>query len=224
MQAEISAGPAFAFADVTLAPGGSVRLEGGAMATTRGDVEIQTSTQGGFMRGLRRSLGGESFFVNDFTSKTGGSVGVAAVLPGDLVQIPISGMELLVASGSWIASDTSIDVDSKWGGAKGFFSGAGLILLKCSGTGDLLVSSYGAIRDVTLGAGESMTIDTGHIVAFDSSIQYKVRKAGSWKTTLLGGEGLVTDFTGPGRLWLQTRSSGDLIGWLDAHLPRHNQS
>jgi uncharacterized protein (TIGR00266 family) len=207
-----------------LPPGGSVRLEGGAMATTRGDVEVKTSTQGGIMRGLRRSLGGESFFVNDFTSQTGGSVGVAAVLPGDLVQVPIAGLELLVASGSWIASDTSIDVDSKWGGAKGFFSGAGLILLKCTGTGDLLLSSYGAIRDVTLGAGETMTIDTGHIVAFDSSIQYRVRKAGSWKTTLLGGEGLVTDFTGPGRLWLQTRSSGDLIGWLDAHLPRHNQS
>lgn len=222
MQAEISCGPAFAFAEVTLPPGGSVRLESGAMATTRGDVEIKTSTQGGFMRGLRRSLGGESFFVNDFTSQTGGTVGVAAVLPGDLVQVPISGMELLVASGSWIASDTSIDVDSKWGGAKGFFSGAGLILLRCNGTGDLLVSSYGAIRDVTLAAGEQMTIDTGHIVAFDSSIQYNVRKAGSWKTTLLGGEGLVTDFTGPGRLWLQTRSSGDLIGWLDSHLPRHD--
>ncbi len=225
MQVEIDCGPAFAFGLITLPPGGAARLEAGAMATTRGDIEIATSTQGGFMRGLRRSLGGESFFVNDFTTTTGGTVGVAAVLPGDMVLVPLSGQDLLVQSGGWIASDTSVDVDSSWGGAKGFFSGAGLVLLRCSGQGDLLVAAYGAIRAETLAAGEKMTVDTGHIVAFDQSVTYSVRKAGgSWKTTLLGGEGLVCDFVGPGRLWLQTRSSNDLIGWLDAHLPRHNSN
>jgi uncharacterized protein (TIGR00266 family) len=224
MQVEIEGGPAFAYGEVTLPPGGAVRLEGGAMATYRGDVEILTSTQGGFMRGLRRSLGGESFFVNDFTSKTGGTVGVAAVLPGDLAKVSVSGQELMVASGSWIASDTTIDVDSKWGGAKGFFSGAGLVLLRCTGQGDLLISSYGALRYVELPPGERITIDNGHIVAFDASIGYNVRKAGSWKTTILGGEGLVADFVGPGRLWLQTRSSSGLISWLDARLPRHDSS
>lgn len=216
MQAEIEGGPAFAFAEVSVPPGGAVRLEGGAMATTRGDVEVSTSTQGGFMRGLRRSLGGESFFVNDFTSKSGGSVGVAPVLPGDMVQVQIADQPLLVQSGSWVASDTTVDVDSKWGGSKGFFSGAGLVLLRCSGHGDLLLAAFGGIRHLPLGAGEQITIDTGHIVAFDQSVDYRVRKAGNWKTTLLSGEGLVTDFSGPGRVWLQTRNSSDLIGWLDA--------
>ncbi len=224
MQVEIEGGPAFAFGEVTLVAGGAVRVEGGAMATTRGDIEIVTSTRGGFMRGLRRSLAGESFFVNDFTSRTGGTVGVAPVLPGDMARIEVSGQDLLVASGAWIASDTTVDVDSSWGGAKGFFSGAGLVLLRCTGAGDLLVGAYGALRHVTLSAGEKMTIDTGHIVAFDASAKYSVRKAGSWKTTLVGGEGLVTDFVGPGRLWLQTRSSSGLITWLDGRLPRHDSS
>lgn len=224
MQVEISGSPAFAYAEVTLPAGGAVRLEGGAMAMTKGDVEITTSTQGGFMRGLKRSLGGESFFVNDFSSKTGGTVGLAAVLPGDLKHIDLTGQDLMVQSGSWIASDTSVDVDSKWGGAKGFFSGAGLVLLRCSGQGDLLVSSYGGMRDLVLAPGERVTIDTGHIVAFDSSVQYTVRKAGSWKTTFLSGEGLVTDFVGPGRVWLQTRNSSGLIMWLDARLPRHTST
>ncbi|MGE3810075.1 MAG: TIGR00266 family protein [Candidatus Nanopelagicales bacterium] len=223
MQVEITGRPAFAYAEVTLPPGGAVRLESGAMAMTRGDVEIATSTQGGFMRGLRRTLGGESFFVNDFTSRAGGIVGLAPVLAGDMVDIDLTGQDLMVQSGSWIASDTTVDVDSKWGGAKGFFSGAGLVLLRCSGTGHLLVSAYGGLRDMVLGAGEQVTIDSGHIVAFDSSVQYRVRKAGSWKTTLLGGEGLVADFVGPGRVWLQTRSTSDLIMWLDARLPRHTQ-
>lgn len=224
MQVEITGGPAFAYAEVTVPPGGAVRLEGGAMAMTRGDIEIVTSTQGGFMRGLKRSLGGESFFVNDFSSKTGGMVGLAAVLPGDLVHVDLTGQDLMVQSGSWIASDTSVDVDSKWGGAKGFFSGAGLVLLRCSGQGDLLVSSYGGMRAMVLAPGEKVTIDTGHIVAFDSSVQYTVRRAGSWKTTFLSGEGLVTDFTGPGRVWLQTRNSSELVMWLNARLPRQTST
>ena len=125
----------------------------------------------------------------------------------------------MVQSGSWIASDPSIDVDSKWGGGKTFFSGEGLILLRCTGQGDLLISAYGAIRSHELTAGEVITLDTGHVVAFDDTVQYSVRKAGSWKSTLLGGEGLVTDFTGPGRVWLQTRSSSDLIAWIQSKLP-----
>lgn len=224
MQVDISAGPAFAFGEITVPAGGAVRVEAGAMAMTRGDISIETSTRGGFMKGLRRSLGGESFFVNDFTSTRGGVVAVAAALPGDMTQITLQpGRSLLVQSGSWIASDLSVDVDSSWGGGKSFFSGEGLILLRCSGTGDLLVASYGAIRSATLAAGETMTLDTGHIVAFDDTVQYRVRKAGSWKSTILGGEGLVTDVTGPGRVWLQTRSSGDLISYISARIPRSSQ-
>lgn len=218
MQVEISSGPAYAFADISLPPGGRVRVEAGAMAMTLGDVQIATSTQGGFLKGLKRSLGGESFFVNDFSSTAGGIVGVAPALPGDLAVVPLDGT-LMVQSGSWIASDPGIDVDAKWGGGRTFFSGEGLILLRCVGHGDLLVSAYGAIRGYTLAAGQTLTLDTGHVVAFDESVTYSVRKAGSWKSTILGGEGLVTDFRGPGRVWMQTRSSSDLIVWIQSKLP-----
>ena len=118
MQVEINSGPAFAFGEIALPAGGSVRVEAGAMAMTHGDVQVATSTQGGFMKGLKRTLGGESFFVNDFSSATGGTVGVAAALPGDVSTVNLDGSTgLLVQSGSWIASDASVDVDSKWGGA-----------------------------------------------------------------------------------------------------------
>ena len=221
MQVEIKAGPAFAYGEITLPPSGSVRVEAGAMAMQRGDITIATSTQGGFMKGLKRMAGGESFFVNDFTAGSGGGVvGVAAALPGDMALIDVvSSQPLLVQSGSWIASDPNVAVDSKWGGSKTFFSGEGLVLLRCSGDGQLLISAYGAIVDAELAAGETMTLDTGHVVAFDETVQYSVRKAGSWKTSILGGEGLVTDFTGPGRVWMQTRSTPDFISWLKSVLP-----
>jgi uncharacterized protein (TIGR00266 family) len=221
MQVEIKAGPAFAYGEVTLPPNASIRVEAGAMAMQRGDVTVATSTQGGFLKGLKRTIGGESFFVNDFSAGAGGGVvGVAAALPGDMVLVDLSqGQTIMVQSGAWIASDTSIDVDSKWGGGKTFFSGEGLILLKCSGNGQVLLSSYGAILEASLADGEVMTLDTGHVVAFDDTIKYSVRKAGSWKTSLLGGEGLVTDFTGPGRIWMQTRSTPDFISWLISVMP-----
>lgn len=110
------------------------------------------------------------------------------------------------------------------GGVKSFFSGEGLILLRCTGPGGLLLSSYGAILANQLDPGETLTLDTGHVVAFDESVEYSVRKVGNWKSTLLGGEGLVTDFRGPGRVWLQTRSSNDLIAWIKKVNPQSSSS
>jgi len=191
------------------------------MASMTDGVDVETKARGGMLSGLKRSvLGGETFFINTFRAARGGSVGVAPELPGDMTLIPVEASQpVLVQSGSWIASDSSVDIDTKWGGSRTFFSGKGLFLLRCTGSGDMLVASYGAILSRTLAAGETFTLDTGFVVAFDESVQYDVHKAGNWKTTLLGGEGLVTKFTGPGRLWMQTRSPQDLIGWIVPRLP-----
>ncbi len=221
MQVDIQSGPAFAFGTITLPPGESVEVEAGAMAAMSGGVEIATASRGGMLGGLKRSvLGGESFFINTFTSAAGGTVSVAAKLPGDMVHLPLDGTRpMMVQSGSWIASDPAVDVDTKWGGAKTFFSGEGLFLLRCTGQGDMLVSSYGALIEREIEAGATYTIDTGHIVAFPEGMKYEVHKAGNWKSTVLGAEGLVTEFTGPGKVWLQTRSPQDLLGWLKANMP-----
>lgn len=226
MQVEIEASPAFSFATVAIGPGDELHVEAGAMAAYSEGVEVQTAARGGIMAGLRRSiLGGESFFVNTFRASQPGTVSVAPALPGDMTVAQLDGSgTLYVQSGSWIASDPGVEVDTKWGGAKTFFSGEGLFLLKCEGRGDLLMSSYGAILSRVLGPGETLTLDTGHVVAFDGTVSYSVHKAGNWKTTLLGGEGIVTRFTGPGRVWLQTRSPQDLLGWLIPRLPRQSNS
>lgn len=220
MKVEIIAGPSFAMGTITLGAGQEVKVEAGAMASMSGGVEIETSMSGGLLGGLKRSvLGGESFFINTFKAPQGGDVSVAAKLPGDMRVLSLTGGTHYVQSGSWIASDLGIDVDTKWGGAKTFFGGEGLFLLKCSGSGDVLVSSYGAIVERQIGPGESLVIDTGHVVAFPDGITYAVEKAGNWKSAVLGAEGLVTRFTGPGNVWLQTRSPRDLIGWLTANMP-----
>ena len=221
MQAEVRYGPSFALGVITLPPGGEVKAEAGAMTSMSGGVEIETKAQGGLLKGLKRSmLGGETFFINTFRAPGGGEVSVSPTLPGDIVPMQAGGPgALMVQSGSWLASDPGIEVDTSWGGAKTFFSGEGLFLLRCTGSGDMMVSSFGAIERRTLADGEVLKIDTGHIVAFQEGISYQVNKVGGWKSTLLSGEGLVASFTGPGTLWLQTRSPADFIGWITPQLP-----
>ena len=221
MDVDIRFSPSFAVGVITIAPGGEVKAEAGAMTSMSGGVEIETKAQGGLMGGLKRSvLGGESFFINTFRAPQGGELTVSPTLPGDIVHMPVDASKaLMVQSGSWLASEPGVEVDTKWGGGKTFFSGEGLFLLRCTGSGDMLVSSYGAIERRSLGAGEVLKIDTGHIVAFEEGMGYEVNKVGGWKSTLLSGEGLVATLTGPGALWMQTRSPADFIGWLIPQLP-----
>lgn len=220
MDVDIRHSPSFALAVVALPPGSEVKAEAGAMTSMSGSVDIETKAQGGVLRGLKRSvLGGESFFINTFRSREGGELTLSPTLPGDIIHLPVSGGGLLVQSGSWLASDTGVDVDTKWGGGRTFFSGEGLFLLRCTGSGDMLVSSFGAIERRDLGNGEVLKVDTGHIVAFEEGVRQEVAKVGGWKSTLLSGEGLIATFTGPGAVWMQTRSPSDLVGWLIPQLP-----
>ena len=222
MQTEIKFSPAFALAIARLDPGEVVKAEAGAMLGKSSDVEIETSTQGGVLKGLRRSvLGGESFFMNTFRAgPNGGEVQFAPPLPGDIVSWEMTGSPIFLQSGSYLASTAGIEIDSSWGGSKTFFSSEGLFLLRCTGAGTMLVTSYGAIDAMDLTAGQSYTVDTGHIVGWTEGVQYKVRKVGGWKSTFLSGEGLVVDLTGPGRVYLQSRSTQDFLGWLIPKLPK----
>lgn len=222
LNVDIQFSPSFAMATVRLNQGDTLQAEAGAMTGMDGGVEITTKAQGGLLGGLKRSvLGGESFFINTFTAANGpGEVIVAPTLPGDIIHMPLDGSRaMMVQSGSWLAGEAGVTVDTKWGGAKTFFSGEGLFLLKCTGAGDMLVASYGAIFERELAAGEAFKVDTGHIVAFEEGVGMAVHKVGGWKSTILSGEGLVATFTGPGKLWQQSRSPEDLIGWLTQKLP-----
>ncbi|MCB0894102.1 MAG: TIGR00266 family protein [Nocardioides sp.] len=225
MQTEVLYGPAYAAAKLTLAQGETVRAEAGAMLAMSAGITLETSTQGGILKGLKRSvLGGESFFMNTFTAQTAGAeLWVAPSLPGDVVAWPHNGT-LYVQSGSYVASSSGIEIDSHWGGAKTFFSREGLFILRVSGQGELVLSSYGAIHAVDLQPGQTYTVDTGHMVAWTDGVQYAVRKVGGWKSTFLSGEGLVCDLTGPGRIYLQTRSQDAFLDWLIPKLPQPSSS
>ena len=222
MQTVLRHNPVFSVATITLDPNEAVVAESGAMMSMSIDMTVETAARGGFLKSLARSaLGGESFFMNTFTAgPSGGQIQFVTKLPGDIDTIALDGSSTwMVQSGSFLASNPTVEVDTKWGGAKSFFAGEGLVLLRCSGQGDLLVSTYGAIDRFHLAEGYALTVDSGHIVAFEESIRYETRQVGGLKATLLSGEGLVVDIHGPGEVLLQTRSLVGLEDWVRSLIP-----
>lgn len=224
MKTELLYRPSFAAARVQLDPGEGVRADGGAMLSMSSSVQIETNATGGIMQSLKRSmLGGESFFMNTFRSPDApAELLFAPSLPGDLVTVTIQGAPLLVNSGSFLVAEESVTIDTKWKGGKGFFTTSSFFMVELGGRGQAVLSAYGALHSVELGAGERYTVDTGHVIAFPETLGYTIRRIGGMKSTFFSGEGLVVDFTGPGTVLLQTRSQGDFLSWLIPNLPSTN--
>jgi uncharacterized protein (TIGR00266 family) len=127
---------------------------------------------------------------------------------------------LNISRGNWLCSTAGTELDTKWGGFKNPFGGEGGFLIHASGSGTIVVSCYGALDTVDLAAGESLVLDSGHLVAFDPSVEFTTRKATKGiAATLKSGEGFVMELTGPGRVFTQTRSPSALVGWLTTALP-----
>ena len=226
MQVEIAYQPSYSLALVTLEAGEAIQAENGAMVGMSDGIEMKTEASGGFFKSLgRKFLGGESFFLNTFIATSAGqSIALAPPLPGDIAVIELQEEPLLVQSGAYLAASAGVNVDTKWTGARTFFGSEGLVMLRVTGTGTLIISSYGAIRPVELAAGEKYIVDTGHLVTFEERLGYKVRKVAGWKSTLFSGEGMVAELTGPGHFTLQTRSQDAFLSWLVPHLPQTYQS
>jgi uncharacterized protein (TIGR00266 family) len=223
MEHEIAHRPSYAQLSLSLEAGETIRAEGGAMVSYAGDIDIETKAEGGLLKSLSRSvLGGESFFMNTFTANSAGTLELAPALAGDMEHHHLEGETLYVQSTSFVAAEPTVEVDTKFGGGRTFFGGEGLFLLKLSGTGDAFVSSYGAIDEHTVEPGESLVVDTGHIVAFEESVSFDVDRVGGIKSTLFSGEGLVCTFSGEGTVWTQTRSPDAFLSWLIPKLPSTN--
>ncbi len=220
MNVTIKHQPSFALAVVALAGDEEIKVEPGAMVSHSDGLTTETKAQGGLFSGLKRMVAGESFFQNTWKAPAqGGEITLAATLSGDMVTLHIGGQEFLLRSGAYVASEMGVNIDATWGGSRGFFGGSGLILLRVSGGGQIVIASYGAIEERVLSAGQVYIVDTGHIVGFDASVQFSVQKSGGWKSAILGGEGLVCRLTGPGRVLMQTRSEEAFLGWLLPKIP-----
>jgi len=231
MQIELESRPSYGLAVVQLEQGEEITAESGSMVAMSDQLDVDTTFNGTGSGGIvsflqaalvglaRKFLAGETMFVNVFRARSPGQkVLLAPAMVGDVVQVTLDGQrEVTVQAGSYLASTKGVKEDLIWGGFSMLFSREGAFFLKCSGQGELLINSYGAIEKIEVDG--SYRVDTGHVVAFEGGLRYQIRKAGGWATAVFSGEGLVLEFTGKGTIWLQTRNVGALVGWLTPFLP-----
>jgi uncharacterized protein (TIGR00266 family) len=227
MEYELENRPSYAVASVELSPGEELTAEAGAMVSHTETIRMETGigdSDEGFLESVKDSvLGDESLFRNRFTTEGGnGVVQIAATTPGDMTVRDLDGDSVYVQSGAYEAAGSGVELDTDVGSLDTLFGGEGLFLLKASGTGPLFLSAFGGIQEHEVGAGEVFTVDSGHVVAWDASMEYNTERVGGMKETLFSDEGLVMRFTGPGTVLLQTRNYGEFVSDLASRLPSSN--
>ncbi len=229
MNYEILERPEYSILVMKLAAGEKAYAEPGAMAWMSPSIEMKTGFAGGFKKTLGRAFGGESVLVNTFAARSDSELAIAAGQPGDTVCYPLDGgLDLYLQRGAYLANGDGVTVTGSWQGARGFFGGNGLVMLKASGRGNLFFQTYGAVLEIDVR--DEYLVDSGYIAAFESSLEYRVTTmpglttGGRVKTFLFGGEALVTRFMGRGKLWVQTRSVRPWLSWVQQFRPVQRSS
>ncbi len=213
---------------VSLEQGETITGESGAMSYMDPNIEAHTRKREKSLLGSLglAVIGRQSFWVNDYTATEGpGEVALVAAPVGDIETLEVKPDQgYVIQKSAYIASTESVDLDIKWEGfTKGLF-GQGLFMIKARGNGTLFINTFGAIDKHTLNAGQTLIVDNFHLVGFSDTCTYKVTKFGGLKETLLGGEGLVTQITGPGDIYIQTKNLREFVDWLWTLLEARVQS
>ncbi len=217
MQHQIRNRPAFANIHVQMQRGDRIIAEADAMASMSSTINIHTRFSGGFIRGLlRRGFGGESMFVNEFSTESEGELVLTQPFPGDIECMELDGTTLFLQPGAFIACEPRVRLGLGWAGVRMALAREGLFRLRVSGRGRVWFGAYGGIftREVT----DETIVDSGHLVAYEPTVEVRIGMAGGLFSSFFSGEGLVTRVRGPGRIYLQSRSFGGLAAWANAHL------
>lgn len=217
MKFDISGNPAYGDLTVALEPGESIWAESGAMSRMSGNLEMDTKLVGGFLKAvIRKLLGGESLFVGQYTATERGFISMSPGCPGSVVHRTMKeGETFNLTAGAFLACTAGMTLKTKFGGLKAFFSGEGAFFVEVEGVGDLFFNCYGGLVEKEIDG--ELTVDTGHLVAWEPSLEYTIGGMGGLKSTLFSGEGLVMNFSGKGKIWLQTRYLGGMAGWLGGY-------
>ncbi len=221
MEYEIEAQPSYSLLEVTLDPGEQIVAEAGAMTWMDANVNVETSVRGGLLSGVKRTiLSGESFFQNTYTAReTPATVGFGPGQPGDICVYELDG-ELLLERGAYLASTAGIDTNADFQGLRGLFN-EGLFVLKLSGSGLLFFNAYGDVEEIEVDG--SYVIDNGHAVAWEPSLEYRLTRAGRIRSFLFSDQ-IIMEFSGRGKLWVQSRNPRSLADWLHPFRPVQSNS
>ena len=224
MRIDITSRPAYALAYVHLDVDESVHAEPGALVAMSHGIEVAARATGGVGRSVMRQLFvQEHFFQARYTAHLHGAwIALAPARPGDVTEVDIHGDDdVLIESGSFLAHSAGVNVTARAGSLQTVVLREGATVIRASGAGALLVSSYGAIERFELGPGEEIIVDTGHLVCWSASMGLRVGPLSGIISAALTRDGIVGQLTGPGVVYVQTRAEQQLRSWV---LPKRYQN
>ena len=208
---------------IDLAPGETVFSQTNSMCWMNDAIDMNTHTGGGFLAGMKRSFGGGSFFITDFTARGNGHVAFAPRFPGTILPIALGvGQTIICRKETFLCAEKSVTLEIAWQkrlGA-GFFGGDGFILQKITGPGTVFLDLSGEVVYRDLADGERLLVHAGHVGLLDPSISFDIQMVRGFKNVLFGGEGLfLATLTGPGRVALQSMPIMNLAEEIGRYLP-----
>lgn len=233
MRHEITHAPAFALLRVDLEPGEHLTAEAGAMVARDVHMQMTTTMNAGRNPGffaklkaigvalIRKFIGGETFFVNHFHANADASVWLAPTMAGAVENYVLTpGKSIVLSTGAYVASIGDVDMKMRFGGLRGLLAKEGLFFLEMTGNnGTVWFNSYGGVEVIDVDG--SYIVDNGHIVGFEGNLDFKIGTAGGGLMGFFAsGEGLVCEFKGQGKVYLQSRNVSSLVGWIKTISPR----
>ncbi|WP_296783525.1 TIGR00266 family protein [Methanobrevibacter sp.] len=221
MEYEIKGG-SFPIVICTLQKGETMKNETGAMAFMTSNIKMETTTDGGLLKGLGRALSGDTLFLNFFTAQSDNEqIGFSSRTPGKIIPINLNGSTIIGQKNAFLAAEKSVDVDiffKKKLGA-GLFGGEGFILQKFSGNGTVFLEIDGEVIEKDLAPGEKLLLDPGHIAAMEPTVDFGIERVKGAKNILFGEGIFFSKLTGPGKVWIQTMPLSKLAEALIPFLP-----
>ncbi len=216
---------------VRLEKGDCVYAERNSMVSMDGGLALTGRARGGFFTALsRKILNDETFFQQKIEAVDGpGEVLLTPTLPGDVVLIETGERQYMISDGAYLANTDGVELESTTQSLGRALLGdsGGLFALSTKGRGTVAVSGFGSMRPIDLTDGQSVYVDNGHLVAWDTQLKYELAmntaKQGFFGKLLhsqTSGEGIVLKFSGTGRLYVCSRNRGGFVDWMLSRMPQ----
>lgn len=208
---------------VGLNRGEALTAEAGAMVTTAGGVEIETTSRerSGVLSSLRRATAQRETvrMVRFVAEDRSGRVSLAPPLPGDILRTTVRGESLFVVqAGSFLGAHEDVAIDATADTEQTLRGNEGLSFLELAGSGTVFLAGYGAVEKRHLDPNDTLTVNTGHVVAFTGDASYELETVEGLKSNVFQDEAVISHFQGPGDVWIQTRSHEAYLAWLRPHV------
>ena len=213
--------------EMQLQAGESIYTQTGGMSWMSDGILMNTKTRGGFMKGLGRMFTGESFFMTTYTSqRENAEIAFSSTVPGEILPLDLRKYgSMICQKGAFLCAQEQVTADAVFTKklSSGLFGGEGFILQELRGNGMAFLEIDGNKVEKDLDPGEVIKVDTGNVVAFETSVSYDIEMVKGGMNMFLGGEGLfMTKLTGPGHVILQTQNFSEFVGRIKQYIPTRN--